>query len=212
MNLTVCKVDGEALAELATLGSRFCGPGIPHPQFPDRVRAYARAREAKPRGAANRRRALGRGAADLFLTNSFGAARRRRWPRHSQVRGQLRQHGDRNKPGVQRRVPPLYPLTRAHEVDSATRWGTRPPSPIPFSLNSVRGRGDRCVGQRSDPARAAWAALRQFLFRAILFRDIPILGRTMELGRSGRMPMMMVWSPRRWSSALSYGVIANRRH
>ena len=21
------------------------------------------------------------------------------------------------------RVPPLYPLTRAHEVDSATRWG-----------------------------------------------------------------------------------------
>ena len=129
------------------------------------------------------------------------------------------------------RVPPLYPLTRAHEVDSATRWGrhlaavadsifaqfgsgprrslrrsaerparaawaalrlladgrhrgddgaralaaigagelrghrqqaalkdqrfrgaaTWPPSPIPFSLNSVRGRGDRCVGRRSDP-------------------------------------------------------------
>ena len=50
------------------------------------------------------------------------------------------------------RVPPLYPLTRAHEVDSATRWGRHKAAVAnSISLNSVRGRGDRCVGQRSDP-------------------------------------------------------------
>ena len=49
--------------------------------------SYARARE----GRANPGRALGRGAADLFLANSFCSARRRRWPLRSQVRGQLRQ-------------------------------------------------------------------------------------------------------------------------
>ena len=96
------------------------------------------------------------------------------------------------------RVPPLYPLTRAHEVDSATRWG-RHLAAVANSIFAQFGSGPRRSLRRSAerPTRAAWAALRQFLFRAILFRDIPILGRTMELGRSGRMPMMMVWSPRR---------------
>jgi hypothetical protein len=28
------------------------------------------------------------------------------------------------------RVPPLYPLTRAHEVDSATRWGRHKHDPL----------------------------------------------------------------------------------
>jgi hypothetical protein len=46
----------------------------------------------------------------------------------------LRPHGAGEVPGHRQqaalkdqrfrvRVPPLYPLTRAHEVDSATRWG-----------------------------------------------------------------------------------------
>jgi len=54
-----------------------------------------------------------------------------------------------------RRVPPLYPLTRAHagrQQRNTLGAATWPPSPIPFSLNSVRGRDDgaRAFGADAD--------------------------------------------------------------
>ena len=53
-----------------------------HPAPPvNRAPPRARGARANPRC----------GAAELFLANAFCSARRRRWPRHSQVRGQLRQ-------------------------------------------------------------------------------------------------------------------------
>ena len=59
------------------------------------------------------------------------------------------------------RVPPLYPLTRAHEVDSTTRWG-RHPAAVADSIFAQFGSGPRRSLRRSAdrPARAAWAALR----------------------------------------------------
>ena len=36
------------------------------------------------------------------------------------------------------RVPPLYPLTRAHEVDSATRWGRHKAAVGRFHFRSIR--------------------------------------------------------------------------
>jgi hypothetical protein len=75
------------------------------------------------------------------------------------------------------RVPPLYPLTRAHEVDSATRWG-RHLAAVADSIFAQFGSGPRRSLRRSAerPARAAWAALR-------LLADVAI-GATMKLGRS----------------------------
>ena len=81
------------------------------------------------------------------------------------------------------RVPPLYPLTRAHEVDSATRWGRHLAAAAEFLLEKF-GSGPRRSLRRSAerPARAAWAALR-------LLADVAI-GATMELGRSWRTLLM----------------------
>ena len=81
------------------------------------------------------------------------------------------------------RVPPLYPLTRAHEVDSATRWG-RHQAVVADSIFAQFGSGPRRSLRRSAerPARAAWAALR-------LLADVAI-GATMELGRSWRTLLM----------------------
>ena len=87
------------------------------------------------------------------------------------------------------RVPPLYPLTRAHEVDSATRWGRHlAAAAIPFSRNS--GSGPRRSLRRSAerPARAAWAALR-------LLADVAISGcRAMELVAAARGAGIAGWS------------------
>jgi hypothetical protein len=83
-----------------------------------------------------------------------------------------------------RRVPPLYPLTRAHEVDSATRWG-RHLAAVADSIFAQFGSGPRRSLRRSArPAGAAWAALR-------LLADVAI-GATMELGRSWRTLLMMM--------------------
>ena len=84
-----------------------------------------------------------------------------------------------------RRVPPLYPLTRAHEVDSATRWG-RHLAAAADSIFAQFGSGPRRSLRRSAerPARAAWAALRLLAAVAI--------GATMELGRSWRTLLMML--------------------
>jgi hypothetical protein len=81
-------------------------------------------------------------------------------------------------PAQRWRVPPLYPLTRAHEVDSATRWG-RHQAAVADSIFAQFGSGPRRSLRRSAerPARAAWAALR-------LLADVAI-GATMELGRRG---------------------------
>src|SRR5208282_5550670 len=72
-------------------------------------------------------------------------------------------HGPKRSRG---RVPPLYPLTRAHEVDSATRWGRH------------------------------LAAVGRFHFRSIRFGAAAIAasvsGATMELGRSWRTLLMML--------------------
>ena len=100
----------------------------------------------------------------------------------------MRRHPGSNNCVKGGRVPPLYPLTRAHEVDSATRSGRHLASPIPFSLNSVRGRGDRCVGRRSDPFGPAGR-------RCSCWPTVAI-GATMELGARRRRA----------------GVIANRQN
>ena len=83
------------------------------------------------------------------------------------------------------RVPPLYPLTRAHEVDSATRWG-RHKAAVADSILEKFGSGPRRSLRRSAerPARAVWAALR-------LLADVAI-GATMELGRSWRTLLMVM--------------------
>jgi hypothetical protein len=77
--------------------------------------------------------------------------------------GELRGHRQQAALKDQRfrgRVPPLYPIdsrARGRQRDplgppqAITAGAATWPPPIPFSLNSVRGRGDRCVGQRSDP-------------------------------------------------------------
>jgi hypothetical protein len=87
------------------------------------------------------------------------------------------------------RVPPLYPLTRAHEVDSATRWG-RHKAAVADSIFAQFGSGPRRSLRRSAarPARAAWAALRLLV----------AIGATMELGRSWRtlLLMMLLLRPR----------------
>ena len=89
------------------------------------------------------------------------------------------------------RVPPLYPLTRAHEVDSATRWG-RHLAAVADSIFAQFGSGPRRSLRRSAerPARAAWAALRHSWST---FADS---GRRWSSGARGAMPMMMVWCGR----------------
>ena len=96
--------------------------------------------------------------------------------------GELRGHRQQAALKDQRfrgRVPPLYPLTRAREVDSATCWG-RHLAAVADSIFEQFGSGPRRSLRRSAerPARAAWAALR-------LLADVAI-GATMELGRSWR--------------------------
>ena len=81
------------------------------------------------------------------------------------------------------RVPPLYPLTRAHEVDSATRWGRHLAAAADSVLEKFGSGPRRSLRRSADrPARAAWAALR-------LLADVAI-GATMELGRSWRTLLM----------------------
>jgi hypothetical protein len=94
-------------------------------------------------------------------------------------------------------------LTRAHEVDSATRWG-RHLAAVADSIFAQFGSGPRRSLRRSAerPARAAWAALR-------LLADVAI-GATMELGRSWRTLLMMLLLRPRGAGELR--VIANRRH
>jgi hypothetical protein len=76
-------------------------------------------------------------------------------------------------------------LTRAHEVDSATRWG-RHKAAVADSILEKFGSGPRRSLRRSAerPARAVWAALR-------LLADVAI-GATMELGRSWRTLLMVM--------------------
>ncbi len=88
---------------------------------------------------------------------------------------------------AERRVPPLYPLTRAHEVDRATRWG-RHLAAVADSIFAQFGSG---------PRRSLLAAVA--------------IGATMELGRSWRtlLLMMLLLRPR---GAGELRGIANRRH
>jgi hypothetical protein len=94
------------------------------------------------------------------------------------------------------------------------------------SVNLTRAESScaRRAGRSDRPARAGWAALRQFRFRDIpndgarafgrqrglrLLADVASdsgSGRTMELGRSGRTPAR----PR--AASVRYGVLPNRRH
>ena len=100
------------------------------------------------------------------------------------LRGRKRRAGSRAK-RRRGRVPPLYPLTCAHEVDSATRWG-RHMAAVADSIFAQFGSGPRRSLRRSAerPARAAWAALRLLAAVAI--------GATMELRRSWRTLLMML--------------------
>ena len=83
------------------------------------------------------------------------------------------------------RVPPLYPLTRAHEVDSATRWGRHKAAAADSIFAQFGSRPRRSLRRSAErPARAAWAALR-------LLADVAI-GATLELGRSWRTLLMML--------------------
>ncbi len=79
---------------------------------------------------------------------------------------------------------------RAHEVDSATRWGRHLAAAADSIFLEKFGSGPRRLLRRSAerPARAAWAALR-------LLADVA-LGATRELGRSWRTPLMMMLRPR----------------
>ena len=77
--------------------------------------------------------------------------------------GELRGHRQQAALKDQRfrgRVPPLYPLTRAHEVDIATRWG-RHQAAVADSIFAQFGSGPRRSLRRSAerPARAAWATM-----------------------------------------------------
>ena len=120
--------------------------------------------------------------------------------------GELRGHRQQAALKDQRfrgRVPPLYPLTRAHEVDSATRWG-RHLAAVADSIFAQFGSGPRRSLRRSAerPARAAWAALR-------LLAESPS-GRRWSSGARGDADDDDVVRPP--ARAASYGVIANRRH
>ena len=77
-------------------------------------------------------------------------------------------------------------MTRAHEVDSATRWGRHLAAAADSIFLEKFGSGPRRSLRRSAerPARAAWAALR-------LLADVAI-GATMELGRSWRTLLLMM--------------------
>ena len=63
----------------------------------------------------------------------------------------------------------------------------------------ARGGAERRAPPADRPARAGWAALRQFLFRAILFRDIPIRGERWSSGvrgpQSDRLAGAACWPP-----------------
>ena len=121
---------------------------------------------------------LGRSRRTLLMMMWCGAGERR------ELRGHRQQAALKDQ-RFRGRVPPLYPLTRAHEVDSATRWG-RHLAAVADSIFAQFGSGPRRSLRRSAerPARAAWAALR-------LLADVAI-GATMELGRSWRR-MLMMW-------------------
>ena len=126
--------------------------------------------------AAGRRRHRGDDGARALVANAADGAAA------AGGAGELRGHRQQAALKDQRfrgRVPPLYPLTRAHEVDSATRWG-RHLAAVANSIFEKFGSGPRRSLRRSAerPARAAWAALR-------LLADVAI-GATMELGRSRR--------------------------
>ena len=98
------------------------------------------------------------------------------------ARGEERGHRQQGALKDQRfrgRVPPLYPMTRAREVDSATCWGRHLAAAADSIFLEKFGSGPRRSLRRSAerPARAAWAALR-------LLADVAI-GATMELGARG---------------------------
>ena len=103
-----------------------------------------------------------------------------------------RQQGALKDQRFRGRVPPLYPMTRAREVDSATCWGRHLAAAADSIFLEKFGSGPRRSLRRSAerPARAAWAALR-------LLADVAI-GATMELGRSWRtlLLMMLLLRPR----------------
>jgi hypothetical protein len=124
----------------------------------------------RARGGAERRRRgesvprCGSGRRLFFLMNSPVAAA-------LSGTGSASPRGDRNNTGMgARRVPPLYPLTRAHEgraalsaVDSATRWGRLLAAVADSILEKMRipvggerwssgVRGDRSCGRRRAPA------------------------------------------------------------
>ena len=84
------------------------------------------------------------------------------------------------------RVPPLYPLTaRTRSTARPAGAATWPPSPIPFSLNSVRGRGDRCVGQRSDPLGPPGRRFANFFFEQFFFEIFRFWGERWSSGVRG---------------------------
>ena len=126
----------------------------------------ARAREAKPSGAANPRRAVGRGAADLFLANAFCCDRRRRWLRRSELRGQLRQAGDRNSTtwpsdvlALRFFAPATGPIATARDrIEFACEKGAR----CLFSLTRARARGE--AERRGESAPRCGPRRRRFIF------------------------------------------------
>ena len=126
--------------------------------------------------AAGRRRHRGDDGARALVANAAdGCGRRPRAARYGVIANR-RHWKDQRFRG---RVPPLYPMTRAREVDSATcrigrKWNRRR-----RPCGGPSGSGPRRSLRRSAerPARAAWAALR-------LLADVAI-GATMELGARG---------------------------
>ena len=125
--------------------------------------AHTRAREGRAR---NPGRALGRGVADLFLANLFCSARRRRWPRRCEIRGQLRRQPARNRRHGLRACSrsAFSPLRRADRDRIATA----------LNLHVKRGRlahacsYARARGARANPGRALGRGVAD-LFLANLF-------------------------------------------
>ena len=134
------------------------------------AQSRARARGAREFGPRRRRFIFG-----------FCCARRRRWPRRSQVRGQLRQHGDRNRRHAAFILMARISRARVRGRSRATRSASRPTrssrlggaSPISFSRVLFRQffleifpatLVSRATRNRTDPLAPPAGRRRRFLF------------------------------------------------